>query len=188
MEHKISTLALLCVCLVMFLSACSSNVPPNIREPFEASPGLSQVLINPESYLSQRLRWGGIILSTENRQNGSQMTIVAFPLNDSGRPRVSGHSPGRFIAVVDEFLEPLVYSRDREITVIGKLVKTEALKVGEYDYDYPVIEVDEFYLWPPKPEVIDYNPPFYGPYYRPYYYPFYPWPHYPHRHFRHKRH
>ncbi len=66
------------------------------------------------------------------------------------------------------------------------LVKTKTLKVGEYDYDYPVIEVSEFYLWPPKPVLTEYNPHDYDPYYRPYYYPFYPWSHFPYRYYRHE--
>ena len=65
-------------------------------------------------------------------------------------------------------------------TVTGQVLRAENLKVGEFLYEYPVIQVDHYYLWPPEPEqsYSDY-PPYpwmYGPYY-PLYYPYY----YPHR-------
>lgn len=182
MNNKHLNLLLASLCLSVFVSACSSNIPLEISEPVEASPELSQVRANPEAFLSQKLRWGGVILSSENRENTSRLVIVAFPLNGKTRPRIDRTSPGRFIAIVDEFLEPLVYSSEREITLIGKLVGTEVSKVGEFDYEYPLVEVDSFYLWRPRPKTVDYNPPYYRPYYNPYY-PFYPWPYYrPHWH------
>ncbi len=182
MNHKHSILVLLYLGVVMFLSACSSHVPPDIRQSFDGAPGLTQVRANPDAYLSQELRWGGVILATENRENTSRLTIVGFPLNDSGRPGIARTSPGRFFADVDAFLEPLVYSREREITVIGKLLKTEKSKVGEFDYEYPVVEVEKFYLWPLRPKTVDYNPPYYSPFFNPYY-PFHTWPYYrPHQH------
>lgn len=182
MNLKRSILVLLYLGVMMFLSACSSQIPPDIRQSYDGGPELAQVRANPDAYLSQGLRWGGVILATENREDTSRLTIVGFPLNDSGRPSIASTSPGRFIAVMNAFLEPLVYSRDREITVTGKLAKTEISKVGEFDYEYPVIDVEAFYLWPPRPKTIDYNPPYYRPFFNPYY-PFHTWPYYrPHQH------
>ena len=132
---------------------------------------------NPEAFYSNKVRWGGILLSVENKANQSRLTIVSFPINDAGRPIVSADSPGRFIAVVDDFLEPLVYRENREITVVGRIDQAESGKVGDYDYDFPVVEVDNFYLWPERVERAAYPEPYYRHYIYPYY-PFYPWPNY----------
>jgi len=165
--------------VILLISACSTHIPPEIKQPLDGSPDVAQVRHQPDVYLSQKVRWGGIILNTENRQNTSELTIVAMPLADNGKPQNSDQSPGRFIAVIDEFMEPLVYSPERKITVTGQVLKTEKLKVGEFHYEYPVIKVDHYYLWPVEPEkiYIDY-PLWYDPYYPwhyPYYYP-YPYP------------
>lgn len=158
---------------IMLMSACASQIPPEIRQTLEAAPSVAQVQNQAENYLSQRVRWGGIILQTENKHETSWLTIIALPLSDNGEPQASDQSPGRFIAIVDEFLEPLVYSQDREITVTGSLLRTETLKVGEFPYEYPVIQVDHYYLWPARPEPTDIN---YHPYwwYDPWHYPYYP--------------
>ena len=164
--------------LVVTLSACSTHIPPVIKQPLEGAPTIGEVRDKAAAYRTQTVRWGGIILDTENKQDSSSLTIVAFPLNDDGEPQVSDQSTGRFIALVDEFLEPLVFSREREITVIGKLLKTQTLDVGEYAYEYPVIQVEHYYVWPVKEDPVYVNYPPYW-WYDPWYpYPFlYPYPH-----------
>jgi outer membrane lipoprotein len=163
--------------LTMLMTACSSSIPVEIRQSPANAPDLAQVREQPGGYVAQPVRWGGMILETENTQNASRLTIIAFPLSDNGQPQTSAQSPGRFIAIVDKFLEPLVYSRDRLITVTCNFFKTETLKIGEYPYVYPLVEVDHYYLWPEKrvPYYTDY-PPYWR--YDPWYYPGYPW-HYP---------
>ncbi len=77
-----------------------------------------------------------------------------------------------------------MYSRDREITVIGQLLRTETFDVGEFSYEYPVIQVQHYFIWPVKeePVYVDYPPYWwYDPWY-PYY--SYPYPYYPHHHRR----
>lgn len=170
--------------LTVLISACSSHIPPEIRQPLDGAPSVAQAREQADAYQSQRVRWGGVILDTENKHDASWLTIVAFPLDDEGEPRDSNQSTGRFIAIVDEFLEPMVYNSDRQITVIGSLLRTETLKIGEFPYEYPVVQVEHYYLWPPKPEPANIVYPAY--WYDPWYNPYYPWqyPHYPPRYRR----
>ena len=163
---------------VLFISACSSHIPAEISKVPVGAPGVAQAHKQIDAYISQKVRWGGVILSNENKQKTSRLTIIAFPLSQCGEPQISDESPGRFIAIIDEFLEPLVYNSDREITVIGKLLRSETLTIGEFAYEYPVIQVENFYLWPSRSDPSDINFPhyWYDPWYRPYYprYPYYP--------------
>lgn len=164
----------------VMLTACSSHLSPEISQALEGAPSVSQVLDNTDLYLSQKIRWGGLILDTENKLDTSWLTIVAFPLNDRGRPKLSAQSPGRFIAIVDEFLEPLVYKSDREITLTGRIFRTETRMVGEFPFAYPVIEVKHYHLWTPSPKVDPDYPPYW--WYDPWYSPYYQWrPYYPRR-------
>lgn len=163
---------------ILLASACSSNIPPEIKNPVPDSPDVNQVRNQPDIYQSQKVRWGGIILETENKQNASWIKIVALPLDEDGEPRDSDQSPGRFIAIVDEFLEPQLYNSDRKITVTGHVVRFETLKVGEFSYNYPVIQVENYYLWPAKSEQSyrDYPPYWWIDPYYPWPYPYYPYP------------
>lgn len=176
MKDKSKINILICVGVMVLASACSSRIPPALNHPDVGDIEVSQVRSNPDAFHSSKVRWGGILVSVENTGNQSKLTIVSFPTSDKGRPIISADSPGRFIALVDGFLEPLVYRENREITVVGRVGGPESGKVGEFDYDFPVVHVDDFYLWPERVERAVYQP-----YYRPFldpYYPFYPWPYY----------
>lgn len=162
------------------LTACASNVPEVIKTAPPNNPGLEQVREQPLEYMSQSIRWGGIILETENTQHETWLTLLALKLNSVGKPVISDNSVGRFIAIVPQFLEPAVYARDRMLTVRGKVLRVETRQIGEFSYQYPVIQVEHHYIWPKETEPSYYdNPPWwydpwYGPYY-PYYHPY--WPH-----------
>ena len=172
-----------CLALIFSLSACSTHIPPVIKQPLENAPEIGEVRDRPKAYISQKIRWGGVILAAENKQDSSSLTIVAFPLNDDGEPVASDQSSGRFIAHFEQFLEPMIFSSNREITVTGKLLETQTVKVGEYDYEYPVVEVEHYYIWPVEADpVYDDYPPYgwYDPWYPyPYYFPYSP------RHYHH---
>lgn len=162
---------------ILVLAACSSAIPPEISNQPESAPTLAEVRENPNQYLDSRVRWGGMILRTENADKTSRVTVIALPLNASGRPEQSDTSPGRFIAIVDEFLEPLLYSGERMITFTGRVAGVETQQVGNYPYDYALLKVEHFYLWPKLAKLPDYDYPYYRPYYpwyHPWYYPRYP--------------
>lgn len=171
------------VFVIVLVSACSSHIPPDIKQPLGGSPDISQVRHQVDSYLSQKVRWGGIILHTENKHSASKLTILALPLSGNGKPqrynKSNDKSPGRFIAIIDEFLEPTVYRSERKITITGRVLRTETANVGEFPYEYPVIQIEHYYLWPVEKE-LSYNdfpsyPWIYGPYY-PFHHSF----HHPH--------
>ncbi|HHJ36087.1 MAG TPA: hypothetical protein ENJ87_10015 [Gammaproteobacteria bacterium] len=170
------------IAAVVLLTACSSQVPIEIKQPLDGSPDLTQVRQQTAAYLSRKVRWGGVILKTENKQNSSELTIIAQPLNDEGKPYDADQSSGRFIAIMDKFMEPQLYSPDRKITITGQVLRTETRRVGEFPYEYPIIQVEHYYLWPPETEKTYYNYPIY-PYYDPYYpwsYPYYRYPRHGH--------
>jgi outer membrane lipoprotein len=166
----------------LLLAGCASQVPQNIRQAPPNNPGIEDVLQGSviEGQIWQ-VRWGGEILETENRENETLFTVLARPLSKGGEPKSSDNSDGRFIAIAPVFLDPKVYKPGRQLTVSGTLLNTQAHKIGEYVYTYPVVQVDSYYLWPQ-----DITPPYYGypsPWWRdPWYYdPWYYGPWYPNR-------
>lgn len=166
----------------LLVSACSSHIPPVISQSPDPSFSIEQVQANPDKHLNKTIRWGGVILKTDNKQDASYLTVIAFPLESSGRVNTSAQTNGRFIAKFTDFMEPEIYSQNREITLYGQVSSFETIKIGEYPYLYPVIEVTEHFLWPVRKDNPDYD---YPPYwYDPWYHPFYPryYPYHPHRH------
>ncbi len=135
---------------------------------------------NPDAFVGKRVRWGGTIVTVENRRTETWLEIVARPLQRGGRPTSTGATTGRFFGRVAGFLEPETYQRGREVTVVGTLSQSITRTIGEFPYPFPVVNVETAYLWEQLP---DYDPYYYRRYYwdAPYYYPW--WPYGPFHHY-----
>lgn len=164
--------------LILLLSACASQVPLNIREAPADNPALEQVREHTADYQGRQVRWGGTIIETGNREAATVLTVLGRPLYRGGEPKFTDDSAGRFIVIVPEFLDPQVYAPDRQVTITGTVLHTEAGKVGEYPYSYPVVQADAWYLWPIRtnvpygyPSPLWHDPWYYDPWY-PYGYPY----------------
>jgi outer membrane lipoprotein len=136
--------------LTLLTSACSSNIPLEIRQAPVDAPSVSQVRDQPDEHSMKTVRWGGRILKTVNGKDASKLIVVAFPLMNDGRPWTDKASTGRFIATANYFLEPLEYKTNQLITVTGTYAETVIQYIGEYPYNYPVVNLTHSYLWPKK--------------------------------------
>lgn len=170
--------------VTLFLGGCASNLPQGVREAPEENPPLSAVRENPEAFMGRAVRWGGTIAKVENRPQETCMEVVERRLSSSGRPAENSRSGGRFLACANGFLDPMIYTGGRQLTVSGKLAATETGQVGEYAYRYPVVQVQSHHLWEPLPErptyIIEPDPFWgspWGPLWpHPYAYPWYGYP------------
>ena len=136
-----------------------------------------------EKDLQTPVRWGGVLLETRPEADHTCFEILSKQLEKSMRPEDADQSGGRFIACKPGFYDPEVFEKGREVTVTGQVIFIDVRKVGEYDYHFPVVNIEFMSLWPEPREPRYYD--FYGPY-RPYYwhypyygryyrYPFYPY-------------
>ena len=155
-------------------TGCAPVISKQLRKeagepvPFEA------LLMRTEDYKGRVVIIGGYILETVNEPEGSWLTVLQSPLDSQNRPASSDLSKGRFLVRSKEFLDPVVYSKERRITVGGQVTGSQERQLGSLAYQYPVIEAKEIHLWPKEEEHM-------GPYYDPWYYPWYTHP-YRYRH------
>ena len=76
-----------------------------------------------------------------------------------------------------EFLDPAIYARDRQITVVGTVSGVEERPVGDVSYRYPVVTAQHVRLWPPLSPATLYPHPYQGFPWSPYGYRIHPyWP------------
>ncbi|MDN5849978.1 MAG: Slp family lipoprotein [Nitrococcus sp.] len=157
--------------IIVALSGCAT-APVPIPAPPVSNPPLAQVHANPSDYRGLTARWGGTIIEVENREQETVLLIMGRPLDDEGMPQVEAASPGRFMAKIKGFLDPVIYSPGRLVTVAGTIVGSESRKIGSYSYRYPVLAGKDYYLWPKLPQAVRYNTCYTGFCYGS---PFYPW-------------
>jgi outer membrane lipoprotein len=151
-------------------AACASEIPPPISEAPAVAITLAQALAQADALKGRAVRWGGAIARIDNRKDETWIEIVEQPLSSDGEPALRDSSGGRFIAKVAGFLDPALYAPNRLMTVAGTLDGTATRSIGEYPYQYPVVKVGAYYLWPHPPRGVNHY------YYPPYWYdPWYPW-------------
>lgn len=93
-------------------------------------------------------RWGGTLLDTRNLTDSTELTVIGYPLDRCGVPRLGQEPTGRFIAVAPGFLEPGDYRPGRSLTVTGLITGTREGEVGTAPYTLPVLENARPRLWP----------------------------------------
>lgn len=158
--------------IALGLAGCASNLPKPIREAPKDDVALVVAQQDPERYFGRNVRWGGSIAGVDNRAEETCLEVVGRSLQSSGKPVEQDSSAGRFLACASRFIDPMVYTVGRLVTVAGRLEATEIRPVGDYPYRYPVVQISALHLWQPEPERVRYEPdPFY-------YDPFWPWPYY----------
>lgn len=156
---------LLVLCGMLLLSGCTS-LPESLKgrmdQPVTEYPVVAKMT---EANQGEEVRLGGLIVGVNNREQDSEVEIVAVPTSTAGRPDIDASSLGRFKAIFTGFIEPADYAKGRPITVLGEFQGRQAGKVGDYSYDYPVLRVTGHQLWDIEQHVVDDDRPYcYGLY------------------------
>jgi outer membrane lipoprotein len=91
--------------------------------------------------------WGGVIISSINLADATQFEILAYPLTNEQRPDINKPPVGRFLALQEGYLEITEYAQGRSMTVRGRLQGKRSGHIGESDYIYPVLKIEQLHLW-----------------------------------------
>ena len=169
---------LICALSAGLFSGCSV-ISRDIQQEAAPEVDFASLKRKTNAYTGKTVILGGYILETRNLANETRITVLQAPLDISDKPAGRDRSEGRFLAVYNGFLDPVIYEKDRKITVAGKITGTQSVQINQHEYALPVLRSRELHLWQKPKEP------------RPYYYdPFYPWPdpYFRDPYFRHWRH
>ena len=167
------------ILFLTLLAGCAHPISTGLRDQVDPALSLRQILQSPNTYLGKKVVLGGMIVETRNLEHVTEIEVVEKRLDFLGYPSYGDESQGRLIFRAQGFLESEIYSKGRMVTGGGTLVETKKGKIGEVEYEFPVIEVEELKLWDAPSPGYGYPPYAYGPYWgswRAYpYYPYYPY-------------
>lgn len=134
---------------LLALAACA---PAPIYKPSPnavAAPPFA-VSRTPERFGQGSVIWGGRVVAVNNLADRSEIEILAFPLDQSQRPRIGDSGNGRFIAQMNGFVEPMDFPQGALVTLTGTLAGSRAGKVGDADYVFPLVRVNQVHRWTPE--------------------------------------
>jgi outer membrane lipoprotein len=130
--------------LLLGLGACAT---PPLAPPDPGGPAVTPRATVVEGLPSNEQLWGGVIVGLHNRVDHTLLEVVSYPLRNQ-KPQTARMTDGRFRLEVRGFLDPLDYRTGRRITARGSVLRTEAGRIGEVDYVFPIMVASELYLWP----------------------------------------
>jgi outer membrane lipoprotein len=177
-RRSIFITSMLCT-LVLLLNACAPVISPQLMEQVDRNLTYGSLASRPDEAKGKIVLLGGTIVQTVPKPNETEIEVVQKQVGSSGEPYLTDKSEGRYLVVVDRFLDPAIYRSGRDITVAGEVQGSVLRRLGEIDYRYPVIAAVELHLWkePLSPPAYPYPYPLGYPYYRRWGpYPGYPYP------------
>jgi outer membrane lipoprotein len=167
---------------IVFVFSCSPVLKRDIMDKGTKDTKLPDILQNAEMYKGKLFILGGVIIETKFADKGSLIEAMYVPVDSRGYLK-EVKSSGRFLALYPKekgLLDPVIYSRGREITFAGEFIEPRKGKIDEMEYIYPLFEIKDIYLWEKREEY--YFMPAYPSWYSPYPYWFdypgwrYPYP------------
>jgi len=128
------------------LSACVATPAHPLQNLTQLN--VSQVPSNGAN--GELVKWGGTIAVINNSDDSTTVEIVSRPLSEWGRPIRNDQTDGRFIARINEVLDPQEVRRGMDITLLGLLTEIKDGSIGETPYEFPVIDVEKLKIWKPQ--------------------------------------
>lgn len=144
MLHGVVKRCSLLLCLAVM--GCATG-PKFSAEGVDAAITPQYAAANIDATRERHVIWGGLILTSANLKDRSQIEVLSYPLDSDQRPNVGVQPGGRFLIVQDGYLETADYFPGRVISVRGTVKTTQTGQVGEVSYTYPVVQPQEIYLW-----------------------------------------
>ena len=140
-------IAILCI-----LNSCAQVISKEVRDQVDPAATFKAVFHDPDSYKGKTVLWGGKIIQTRNTKDITWIELLQQPLARNDRPILGSASEGRFLIRHEGFLDPALYGRGRELTLVGEVRGRETRKEDEVDYHYPVVSDKQLVLWGPEQE------------------------------------
>ena len=185
-------LLLFVVMPLLLFGGCAHVLSREARLEVDPTVDFAQVKANPEAQVGKTLLLGGMIVDNRLSRQGTTLELLLYSVDRWGEPRRADGEGGRFLARAGRFLDPEIFKPGTFVTLTGTVegVETRPLHGYDYEYVYPVLRLNEVYVWRQYYEPVypygyyDPYPPLW-PYRYPYYFgdpfwyhdPFWPHPH-----------
>jgi outer membrane lipoprotein len=135
--------------LVWGQTGCVAVLSSQVRQYADRTITFEHVRAMPEASSGRTVILGGEIARVWNVPGATWIEVVHRPLDAQDQPILTARSEGHFVVRCDRYLNPLLYTAGRSVTVAGRVLGTHTDTVGERTEAVPLLACIEIYLWPP---------------------------------------
>jgi outer membrane lipoprotein len=148
---KTSTMLSILFLSILFAGCSHYNViPESLENKVNHTLKFKHIRENPENYKGELLVVGGEVLSVDRKQDVTRIEVLQLPLNDDFTPaNQRTQTQGRFIALSKgkDPLDPAVLEKGKAISIVGEIIGSETIKVGDDDKVVPVFGMKDLTIW-----------------------------------------
>lgn len=144
MKNRYHIIFILFAAMLLFSCAMRGKFPSN---GIDLSMTPQRALAESAALQNVLMLWGGVIISSVNLNEATQFEILAYPLTAEQKPDTEQAPVGRFLALQEGYLETADYAQGRLITVLGTLHDKRSGRIGNSNYIYPVLNINQLHLW-----------------------------------------
>jgi outer membrane lipoprotein len=153
--------------LALLLKGCTYAISPEMAERADKTVSFEMVQTDPDTFKGKIILVGGTIAGTSTTKQGTLIEVIQKPLDYWGKPKRTDMPGGRFLVLSPAFLNVMLFSPGRDVTVAAEVEGTRSKALGEMEYSYPVFVAKELKLWPSERQSWD-TPQWIDPLYNPY--------------------
>jgi outer membrane lipoprotein len=171
---NMKTLLLILACFAG-ASGCAHVIKEDVLSQVNREISFCELLKDPGAYKGQLVLLGGVIVDAVNMEKGTRLEVYQTELDREGMPVRVDVSEGRFLALHRGFLEIEIFRKGRRVTIAGTVEGERVRKLGEIDYRYPYLVIEDMYLW--KEDQARFQDAWPRGFWSPWWdYPWHPWP------------
>ncbi len=136
------------ICFFIFflaLCGCARSISKDTMAKVDTEKTFSVVMQNPQAYIGSTVLWGGVIENIQQGPGETKLIVSQAPLNPNGYPRTEA-ADREFLAHTSRPLDPQIFHRGSEITLVGEIDALEKSRFGGDD-TFPVLRIIEIHAW-----------------------------------------
>lgn len=158
MQDKMFWRLFLACGLAVLFAGCAAVLSDRVLEQSEPPIPFHELQKSAGNYNGKMVILGGTIIKINHEPTGSVIEILQRPLGYRLEPESGDQTEGRFLVRANRVVEEQIFRTGRPITVAGIVSGQESRKLDATTYEYPVISLEEYHLWPEPPAGEDSNP------------------------------
>ena len=134
--------------MILILCGCAPVLSQAVTDASDRNVLFGDLQRNTYRYIGKSVLFGGTIIWVGNDPEGGWAEILQRPLGFRMEPEMDYQTGGRFLLLTNEILDEQIFSKGRKITLVGKVEGKEPRSLDKISYDYPLLRVQEYHLWP----------------------------------------
>jgi outer membrane lipoprotein len=117
------------------------------RAESDHQPAFATIKAEPAAFIDTPLLLGGVIVSAEKAGTETVLEIMQWRLNHWGEPTSLNDEEHLFLVRSEESLDPSIFEPGVLVTLAGVVLGEETRLLGDNEYVYPVLELNEIHPW-----------------------------------------